>query len=136
MSLRSDLSKARGLGSAKEGGHHWLAQRITAVAMIPLVIWLVTSIFMFEIPSNIKELSTEELHALSQAWLATPLNSIMSILFLITMFYHGALGIQVVLEDYVSHPFAKVATIMLAKILCFAATVIGIFAVISVYVKG
>lgn len=124
--FRSPLSRARGLGSAKEGSGHWIAQRITAIALIPLVIWFVYSIV---------GLAGAE-RELIVAWISTPFNTLMTCFFLTAMFYHGSLGIQVVIEDYVSCHCAKTAGLIITKLACFAAAVTGILATLSLFFKG
>ena len=103
MSLRSDLGKVRGLGSAKEGTSHWWMQRITAVALLPLSIWFV--------------ITASGLVGIDQAgfkvWLNEPGNMLMLILFIGALFYHMQLGLQVVIEDYVHGEKAKVISLVL-----------------------
>ncbi|MEK9677411.1 MAG: succinate dehydrogenase, hydrophobic membrane anchor protein [Rhodospirillaceae bacterium] len=103
MSLRSDLGKVRGLGSAKEGTSHWWMQRITAVALVPLSIWFV--------------ITASGLVGIDQAgfkvWLNEPGNMLMLILFIGALFYHMQLGLQVVIEDYVHGEKAKVISLVL-----------------------
>src|ERR1700754_1483257 len=89
--LRSPLGRARGLGSAKEGVHHWWAQRVTAVALIPLTIWFVVSVV--RMASGRTDFGF---------WLDSPVNAAALILFIAVAYHHAALGMQVVLEDYVS----------------------------------
>lgn len=92
MDLRSNLSKARGLGAAHEGADHWWSQRITAVALIPLVMWFVSSVIKATAHNGIEGVVS---------LLSSPLNAIAMILFLGTSIYHGTLGIKVIIEDYV-----------------------------------
>ncbi len=103
MSLRSDLGKVRGLGSAKEGTSHWWMQRITAVALVPLSLWFV--------------ITASGLVGIDQAgfktWLNEPGNMLMLILFVGALFYHMQLGLQVVIEDYVHGERAKVISLVL-----------------------
>ena len=89
--MRSPLGRALGLGSAKGGTDHWWAQRVTAVALIPLIGWAVFSLLM---------LGRLDHDALVQ-WIDRPINTIALLLLLGTLFYHSELGIQVVIEDYV-----------------------------------
>jgi succinate dehydrogenase / fumarate reductase membrane anchor subunit len=86
---RSSLARAMGLGSANEGVGHWWSQPVSAVALIPLTLWFVASIIAH----------TGREYATFIAWLRTPLVSILIILLLIAIFYHTALGLQVVIED-------------------------------------
>jgi succinate dehydrogenase / fumarate reductase, membrane anchor subunit len=89
--MRSPLARAMGLGSAKEGVGHWWAERASAVALIPLTLWFVASIIA-HIQSD---------YATFIAWLRTPIGTILMILLQVALFYHTALGLQVVVEDYV-----------------------------------
>ncbi len=91
MSLRTPLGQVRGLGSAKHGVEHWWVQRLTAVALIPLGLWLVGSL--------LSQVGAE--HAEFKAWIGTPGRAVAMILFLFAAFYHMKLGIQVIIEDYV-----------------------------------
>src|SRR5262245_42008023 len=90
---RTPLSRARGLGSAKEGVHHWWAQRITAVALIPLVVWFAISLIM---------MSGAE-YAAVRAWIGSPVVMVLLTLTIVIGLHHGQLGMQEVIEDYVHH---------------------------------
>lgn len=119
MSLRSPLGRARGLGSAKEGPHHWWQQRLTAVALVPLVFWFAVSVI-----ANVGA-SYDAMHM----WLSSPFNATMMVLLLGAAFHHAQLGIQVVIEDYVHCKAVKVAAIIATKL---AAIALGGYAVVSV----
>jgi succinate dehydrogenase / fumarate reductase membrane anchor subunit len=122
MSLRTPLSEAKGLGSAKEGAHHWWLQRLTAIALIPLAIWLAFAVAMLGNTSYENILT----------WLQTPHVAILLILFVIATFYHTQLGLQVIVEDYV-HGWLKVVTLILINILCIAFAVAGIVALLKIF---
>ena len=119
MSLRSDIGKVRGLGSAKEGVAHWWAQRLTAIALVPLVLWFV---------AEIARLAGADV-AVVRAWIASPVVAVLLVLLIGTTFHHAQLGMQVVIEDYVHHEGAKLAGIVLVKLAAFA---LGAAAVVSV----
>lgn len=121
-SIKTPLARARGLGSAGHGSGHWIAQRVTAIANIPLVIWLVYSIISL-IGSD---------YAVFTAWLSEPINAVAMILFVISVFYHAALGLQVVIEDYVSCECMKIASIIGVKLGLFALAVAAVFSVLKV----
>jgi len=83
MSLQTPLGKARGLGSAKQGLHHWWMQRVTAVALIPLIIWFAYSVAC---------IAGAEYNVVLEK-LSSPLNSILLVCFIIATFYHAALAV-------------------------------------------
>src|SRR5215472_1616041 len=107
--MRSPLGRAIGLGSAKEGVEHWWGQRISAIALIPLCLWFVAAII---------GLVGADLEAV-QNWVARPLPAILLLLVVIMVFYHAALGLQVVIEDYVHAELAKLGLVIVVRLLCF-----------------
>lgn len=119
MIRRSQLGRVRGLGSAKTGVDHWWAQRITAVALIPLVIWFVVSVITL----------TSAPHASVIAWLGNPLSATLMVVLIGATFHHAQLGLQVVIEDYVHSEGSRLALIILVK---FAAILLGTGSVIAV----
>ena len=123
--MRSPLARALGLGSAKEGVEHWWMERVSAVALVPLTLWFVASIIAH----------TGSDYATFIAWLRTPLASILMILLLIALFYHTALGLQVVIEDYV-HSGAKFAALIAVRLGCFALAAAGIVADLRIAFGG
>jgi succinate dehydrogenase / fumarate reductase membrane anchor subunit len=120
--MRSPLGRAIGLGSAKEGVEHWWAQRITAIALVPLTLWFVIAII---------GLVGADLETV-QNWVARPLPAILLVLLLIATFYHVSLGLQVVIEDYVRTELAKLSLVIIVRLFCFALAVAGIFAALSI----
>ena len=124
--LRSPLSRVRYLGSAKEGTHHWWAQRLTALALIPLVIWFVVSIVCLAGAD----------YAAARAWVASPLSMVLLVLTLAMTFWHGALGLQVVIEDYIHIEWQKITLLVLLKGAALLLTVIGIVAIARIAFGG
>ena len=122
MSLRSPLSRARGLGSAKSGVHHFWVQRLTALALIPLTLWFVFSV------ANLAGGSYEAV----RWWVSYPTVTVTLVLFIAVAFYHAALGVQTVVEDYVGNEGAKLALIVGAKFGLALLGAISIFAVLKV----
>jgi succinate dehydrogenase / fumarate reductase membrane anchor subunit len=115
---RTPLARARGLGSAKDGVGHWWAQRLTAIALIPLVVWFAVSLVM---------LSGAD-YAVVRAWIGSPLVMVLLILTIGVGLHHGQLGMQVVLEDYTDGAW-RVALIVLVK---FIAVVFGLGAIVAI----
>ena len=124
MSRRSSLGAVLGLGSAKEGVGHWWAQRISAVALIPLGLWLLFSIAMLVGSDNSDFLGVTD-------WIAAPFNAVLIILFIGTVTYHSTLGVQVVIEDYV-HGALKVVSLVLQKFAHIVVAAVGIFSVLRI----
>jgi succinate dehydrogenase / fumarate reductase membrane anchor subunit len=120
--LKTPLARARGLGSAGHGSGHWMAQRVTAIANIPLVIWLVYSV--------ISLIGAD--YEVFTLWLAQPVHAVLMILFIVSVFYHAALGLQVVIEDYISCECMKMASIIGVKLGLFALAVAAIFSILKV----
>ena len=120
--LRSPEARVRGLGSAHHGLAHWWAQRITAVALVPLMLWFVAHICA----------AVGADYATARASLHQPVNAILTILLVLAGFHHGQLGLQVVIEDYVHVGWAKISLIVLVKLLAVALGAACIFAVLKV----
>ncbi len=110
-------------------------QRVTAVALVPLTIWFVVSIIRL-LTSAAAEGADPHIQPHAIEWLSHPFNAVMCILFIIAMFYHGALGIREVFEDYVSNKCIKLSLIIIMNLACFATAVAGIFAVLSISFSG
>ena len=122
MKFRTPLSRARGLGSAKSGTHHWWMQRLTAVVLVPLSLWFVASLLTVVTAD----------HATAVAWLRSPLVAILACALIVAVFYHGQLGIQVVLEDYVHSESWKLVAIVVTLFLSLLLASASLFAVLSI----
>ena len=122
MSLRTPLGRVRGLGSAKEGTHHWWMQRVTAVALVPLTLWLVVVII------RLSSAGFEQ----ANDFVANPLVMVGLLLALGVMFYHAQLGLQVVIEDYVHTEWLKLTSLIGMKFTCVALAVASAVAVIRI----
>jgi len=119
MSLRSPLGKVRGLGSAKNGTHHWWMQKVTAVALIPLTIWFVSSVVRM----------TQAEYEVVINWMNSPVVAVLMLLFIITGMYHLKLGLQVVVEDYIH---AEIPKMLLQMFITFGCVLVGTTAVFSI----
>lgn len=122
MDRRTPLGRVRGLGSAKEGTEHFWAQRVTAIALVPLALWFVGSLAAY----------TGADFATAKAWLAEPFTAIVMILLVAIGFHHAQLGLQVVIEDYVSTEWIKVFSIIVVKLAAVALAVAAIFSVLKI----
>ncbi|MGC6529989.1 MAG: succinate dehydrogenase, hydrophobic membrane anchor protein [Candidatus Puniceispirillaceae bacterium] len=121
-SMQTPLAKVRGLGSAKSGLHHWWHQRLTAIAMVPLMIATLVII------SQIGTLDYDGAMAL----MANPLVASLLLLLVLVGFYHAAMGLQVVLEDYVSSEGQRMALIIFVKMALFALAVLAILSILKI----
>lgn len=122
--LRSRLGRVKGLGAAHSGVGHWWLQRVTAVALIPLTIWFVAALLTVLLSPNVLKVAE---------YFSSPLHAILMVLFLLAMFLHAKLGLQVVIEDYVHQPFAKYFLLLFNTFFCFAAAAISILAVLKLH---
>lgn len=116
---RTPTARVKGLGSAHEGTGHWLSQRFSAVALVPLTLWL-----MISLASHLGDTRAE-----IQQWLSSPLVAIVFTLGLIAAFYHARLGIQVVIEDYIHDKAAKIVSLLGMQFMLLAFGVGAVFAV-------
>ncbi|MCP1726662.1 succinate dehydrogenase / fumarate reductase membrane anchor subunit [Natronospira proteinivora] len=116
------MKEARGLGSAKDGVHHWLVQRLTAIALIPLFVWFIVSL--------VSMIGAD--FATVQQWISNPLVTVLLLVFLVSLFYHSELGVQVVIEDYVSSKGSRLAALILSRFVHFFLAAAAIVAVLRV----
>jgi succinate dehydrogenase / fumarate reductase membrane anchor subunit len=126
MSTRTPLSRARGLGSARSGVHHFWSQRITAVALVPLVIWLVGSL-AYHAGSDYES---------ARAFFAQPVAGALLLLLIGSGAYHMKLGMQVIVEDYIHKEGTKLVLLMLNSFFCVAIALIGGLAIIKLSFGG
>jgi succinate dehydrogenase / fumarate reductase membrane anchor subunit len=125
MDYRTPLARAKGLGSAKSGTGHWWLQRVTAVALVPLSFWLIKFL----------RLSLTAPYQQTVDWLASPVNTICIIAWIVAVFYHAALGLQVVIEDYVAPEGVKIAStwaVNLAFLFLAMAALLAVFRIVSI----
>jgi len=122
--LRSKLAKAKGLGAAHHGVSHWWLQRLTAVALIPLLPW-----FMYEF---LHAMLTPDAYAV-RAWFSHPAHAAIMIVMLVALFYHAKLGAQVVIEDYVHAPVLKYALLLANVFVSFAFAAVSVMAVLRLH---
>lgn len=124
--MRSPLGNALGLGSAGEGASNWWTERLTAVALVPLTFWLVFSLL------SLAAMTREE----AMLWMQSPVNAVLLVLFLLTMFYHSFLGLQVIIEDYMHRKWLKVTTLISVQFAHVFLAVISIFSVLRMALAG
>lgn len=118
-------SAAHGLGAAGHSSRHWWAQRVSAIALVPLLLWLIWAL-AGGAASDYASLS---------GWLKAPINTILMILLLIAAFHHAALGLQVIIEDYM-HSRARFLILALVQIACVAGGVAGVIATLVIAITS
>ncbi len=122
MSLRSPLGKVLGAGSARDGTDHWWAQRVSAVALLPLTLWFFWSLLL------LPNLDYATLHT----WLSVPVSALLAVLLVAVTAYHSYLGTNVVVEDYVHAHATKLFLVVLLRFLYVLCAGAGIFAILRV----
>lgn len=121
--FKSPMARVGGLGSAHSGVHHWIHQKITALANIPLALWAIWSVMTLAAAGASYETV--------RAFFAQPTHAILMLLFLISVFYHAALGLQVVIEDYIHCEKTKMMSLIAVKLALFALSVASVFSVLK-----
>lgn len=126
MNFKTSLGRARGLGSAKDGTAHWWAQRVTAIALVPLCLWFVISLLVL----------VGQGRPAVVAWLGSPITATLMVLLIAATFHHAQLGVQVVIEDYIHAEGTKIALLLVVKGLALVLAGIGIVAVLKIAFTG
>ncbi len=119
--FRTPLSRVKGLGSAKEGTTHFWRQRLTSLVLTPLLLWFCFSLAAMPVG-----------HATLVAWIAQPAVAVALILLIFASFYHAQLGLQIILEDYVSTHSTRTISIIGMSFLCLLFGIIGVVAVLKI----
>jgi succinate dehydrogenase / fumarate reductase, membrane anchor subunit len=117
--MQTPLKRVRGSGSAKSGSHHWLLQRVSSIALLPLTIWFVA----------VLATNAGMTHAEVLAWIGNPFNAVLLIALVALTFQHTASGLQVIIEDYTNNEALKLGMIYAVKGLAW---LLGIAAILSV----
>ena len=126
MNYQTALAKVKGLGSAKSGTEHFWMQRITAITLIPLSFWMVA------FTQQLLQSSHQEI----VAWLSEPLNTLFAVCWIIAAFYHSALGLQVIVEDYIPTEWLKITLVWSIKLFFLFAGIAGVITVFKISVLG
>lgn len=117
--MRSPLGRVRGAGSAKQGSHHWIMQRVSSIALLPLMIWFIASLAT----------NAGMTHAEALAWIGHPFNATLLLATIALVFQHTASGLQVIIEDYTNQEWLKHGAILAVRGVCW---LLGIAAALSV----
>jgi len=126
MGTGTEIGRVRGLGSAKSGTHHWIAQRITAVGNALLVTWLVASLAMLPAYD----------HATVSGWMSQGIVAVPLMLMIVSVFYHIRLGLQVFVEDYVHDDGLKFATLILVNFYAIGGAALCLFSIARIAFAG
>jgi succinate dehydrogenase / fumarate reductase membrane anchor subunit len=122
--LRSPLGRVRGLGSAKGGTHHWWMQRVTSMALLPLMLWFTLSVASLAGAS----------YAETVAWIGRPWNAVLLLASIGLAFHHTAAGMQVILEDYANQEWVKMGGILAIRAICWLLALAAALAILRIAV--
>lgn len=125
--LRTPLKRARGLGSAHSGTHHFWVLRVSALALVPLSVW-----FMVELLTN---LVGAERGMIGQ-WFQHPVRAVLMALLLVSLFLHSRLGVQEIIEDYVPSKGKKLAGLILNSSFHYGLAAMSLLAVLHLHLFG
>lgn len=125
--LRTPLKVARGWGSSKTGVRHWWVQRVTAIALVPLSIW-----FLFLLGGMLHAAD----YATVTAMIAQPVHALFLIVFSVCLFWHGALGLQVIIEDYVHTRWLEVTLQIALRFGALLGALACVMAVAALWLTG
>jgi len=124
--FRTPLGRARGLGSAKHGAGHWISERLSAIALIPLVLWAVFGVI---------RLAGGDYDA-AVAWVGQPLNAVLIVLLIAIAFWHMHSGMRVIVEDYIHKMPTKVGLLVANLFVCALVGALAIFSILKVALGG
>jgi succinate dehydrogenase membrane anchor subunit len=124
--METPLAEVRGLGSAREGAHHWWIERLTSVSTLMLFLWLLVS--LLRLPGFDQRTITE--------WLQQPLAAVPMLLLIVSTFWHLKLGMQVVIEDYVHEDGWKFLSILLLNFAAVTGAAFALFALLKIALGG
>ncbi len=124
--MKTPLGRVRGLGSARSGAHHWWHERLSSVASLILLVWFFVS--LLRLPDFQYQTVRE--------WLAAPLAAVPMLLLIVTVFWHLAGGLRVVVEDYVHEEGSKLFWLVVINFASLFGAALGIFAVLKIAFGG
>ncbi|HPA38344.1 MAG TPA: succinate dehydrogenase, hydrophobic membrane anchor protein [Phenylobacterium sp.] len=124
--FRTPLSRARGLGSAKHGATHWVAERVSAIALVPLVLWAVFGVIRLAAGD----------YGVAVDWVGQPLNAVLLVLLVAVAFWHMATGVRVIIEDYIHKMLTKTALLLANMFIAVLAGGLAIFSILKVALGG
>jgi len=125
-SYRTPLSRARGLGAAKEGAGHWISERVTSIALVPLTVWVAYAVLRLAAGDYLTAVH----------WVADPLNATLLVLTVAIAFAHRHAGMRVIVEDYIHKTLSKSALLLLNLFVCGLAGALAIISILKVAFTG
>jgi len=126
MNYRTPLARVRGLGSARQGSQDWWMQRVSAIALLPLSLWL--AVYLSILPNaNYEEVLR---------WISIPWNTVLLLSFILLSLYHAMLGLQVVIEDYVHNDWMKLFGTLGIRLVTAFLTLSTVFSVLHIVFVG
>jgi succinate dehydrogenase / fumarate reductase membrane anchor subunit len=123
---RTPLGRARGLGSAKHGVGHWVSERVSSIALVPLTIWMACGVLRLAAGD----------YGVAVHWVSNPLNAVLIVLTLVISFWHMHSGLRVVVEDYIHKTLTKSVLLLLNLFVCGLAGALAVFAILKVALGG
>jgi succinate dehydrogenase / fumarate reductase membrane anchor subunit len=123
---RTPLKRARGLGAAGHGAGHWISERVSSIALVPLSLWAVFAAL---------KLAPYDYDS-AMEWVHRPLNAVLLVLLFAVSFLHMHSGLRVVVEDYIHKPFSKAALLILNLFVCGLGAGLAIVAILSLAFAG
>lgn len=124
--FQTPLGRARGLGAAGEGTHHWWRQRVTSLALIPLSLWLAVAVARWpgaDYPQLV-------------AWIGDPWNTVLLLSCILLTTLHASLGIEVIIEDYVHVDWVKILLVVVVKLILAFVALAASFATLRIAFVG
>jgi succinate dehydrogenase / fumarate reductase membrane anchor subunit len=126
MSLRSPLGRVLGHGVGGNGVHHWWRQRVTALALLPLTLWLLAALLSLPLAD----------HAAVTRWIGAGLHPLWLVITILIMTWHSSLGVQVVIEDYVHAAGLRTLSLIAARFAHFIVAAVAIYAVLRIALRS
>jgi succinate dehydrogenase / fumarate reductase membrane anchor subunit len=123
---RTPLSRARGLGAAKHGAGHWISERVSSIALVPLTIWVAYAVIRLAVGD----------YEVARRWVADPLNATLLVLTFAIAFAHMCSGMRVVVEDYIHKSSTKSVLLLLNLFVCGLAGALAIVSILKVAFAG
>jgi succinate dehydrogenase / fumarate reductase membrane anchor subunit len=123
---RTPLARARGLGSAKHGVGHWISERVSAIALIPLTLWVAYGVLRLAAGD----------YNFAVTWIRDPLNAVLMVLTLVISFSHMHAGMRVVIEDYIHVTLSKSGLLLINLFVCALTGALAVFSILKVALGG